>query len=38
MLFFRLPRALVIAFDNHVHALHDIAVRIVLEGDDAFQA
>lgn len=32
MLFFQLPRALVIAFDNHVHALHDIAVRIVLEG------
>ncbi len=37
-LFVFLPGALVIAFDDHVHALHHIAVRVVLEGDDALEA
>src|SRR5690606_3243041 len=33
-----LPRALVVALDDHVDALHDIALGIALEGDNALQA
>src|SRR5262245_24843394 len=38
MLLAVLPGALVVAFDDHVNALDDVAVRIVLERDDAFEA
>src|SRR5690606_32603291 len=38
MLLAVLPRALVVAFDDHVHALYDVAVRVVPEGDDALEA
>src|SRR5690606_40777495 len=32
-----LPRPLMVALDDHVDALHDIALRIILEGDDALE-
>ncbi|MNH45243.1 hypothetical protein D3C79_1076320 [compost metagenome] len=37
MLFFRLPCALVVALDDHMNALNHVAVRIVLERDDALE-
>src|SRR5690606_34228038 len=33
-----LPRTLVVALDDHVDALHDVAFLITLEGDDALEA
>src|SRR5690606_26560464 len=38
MLLVVLPGALVVAFDDHVHALDDVAFRVVPEGDDALEA
>lgn len=38
MLFAVFPRALVIAFDDHMDALNHVPVSITLEGDDAFEA
>ena len=32
------PGALVVAFRDHVDALDDVAVGVVLEGDDALEA
>ncbi len=37
MLFFRLPCALVITFDDHMNALNHVAVRIVFERDDPLE-
>jgi hypothetical protein len=37
-LFAFFPIALRIAFDDHVHALHDEALRLIREGKDAFEA
>ena len=37
-LFIFLPRALVIALDDHVHALHHVTLGIALEGNDALEA
>ena len=37
-LFLRLPVALQIAVEKHVHALEDKTLRLVLEGEDALRA
>src|SRR5690606_5564925 len=37
MLLIVLPRSLMVALDDHMYALHDIAFRIILEGNDALQ-
>ena len=37
-LFAVFPRALVIAFDDHMNALNDVTFGVVLEGDNALEA